>query len=402
MFKKRTVKNVNRKRVEDIKDAVESEEEKNTKNNGSEENSQDKGDTHTVRKKEKDATESDKDVDVVCKFLFKKRQKKQNDEKLPHLRKYNRLINAKSYEEEKNKENDEMINESDIIYKGEDVKSKDVGSYAVDTDIKHDHRSILERNIKICEDIRKGKLKENVYRGKDAHEKAININKDSLAKNKYTGLYGPVRSSGTNVRMTLRIDYEPCICKDYKETGYCGFGDTCIFLHDRSDYKSGWKIEREYEQRRKREEELQKKKLEKSYKRMLKKMKEKEQRFKNGTTDTSTGIERDDNNSDFSESSSGASNQKRDSCDSCTSDDDESLPFACLRCKKKWNLEMNPSVTECQHYFCEKCFIEMFQKSKKCVMCGLQLSGIMNSATRIIELLNKKRAHLKKELEEED
>lgn len=402
MFKKRAVKNVNRKRVEDIKDAVESEEEKTAKNRSNEENSKDKGDSHNERKREKDASDSDKDVDVVCKFLFKKRQKKQNDDKLPHPRKYDRLINAKSYEEEKNGENDEVGNEGDLMYKGEDVNSKDVGSYAVDTDIKHDHRSILERNIKICEDIRKGKLKENVYRGKDAHEKAININKDSLAKNKYTGLYGPVRSSGTNVRMTLRIDYEPCICKDYKETGYCGFGDTCIFLHDRSDYKSGWKIEQEYEQKRKREEELQKKKLEKSYKRMLKKMKEKEQKVKSGTADVTTGIKRDDNNSDVSESVSDTFSEKRDSCDSYTSDDEESLPFACLRCKKKWNLEMNPSVTECQHYFCEKCFIDMFQKSKKCVMCGLQLSGIMNSATRIIDLLNKKQARIKKEIEEED
>ena len=32
------------------------------------------------------------------------------------------------------------------------------------------------------------------------------------------------------------------ICKDYKETGYCSFGDSCKFIHDRSDYKSGWEI----------------------------------------------------------------------------------------------------------------------------------------------------------------
>ena len=33
--------------------------------------------------------------------------------------------------------------------------------------------------------------------------------------------------------------------KDYKETGFCGFGDSCKFIHDRSDYKMGWQIERE-------------------------------------------------------------------------------------------------------------------------------------------------------------
>lgn len=34
------------------------------------------------------------------------------------------------------------------------------------------------------------------------------------------------------------------ICKDYKETGYCSFGDSCKFIHDRGDYKSGWEIVR--------------------------------------------------------------------------------------------------------------------------------------------------------------
>ena len=28
--------------------------------------------------------------------------------------------------------------------------------------------------------------------------------------------------------------------------GYCGFGDSCKFLHDRSDYKHGWQLEREW------------------------------------------------------------------------------------------------------------------------------------------------------------
>lgn len=38
---------------------------------------------------------------------------------------------------------------------------------------------------------------------------------------KGSGSHGPLRAS-TNVRMTVRIDYQPDICKDYKETGYCG------------------------------------------------------------------------------------------------------------------------------------------------------------------------------------
>jgi hypothetical protein len=44
------------------------------------------------------------------------------------------------------------------------------------------------------------------------------------------------------------MDYQPDICKDYKETGYCGFGDSCKFMHDRGDYKSGWQLEREWKE----------------------------------------------------------------------------------------------------------------------------------------------------------
>ena len=47
--------------------------------------------------------------------------------------------------------------------------------------------------------------------------------------------------------MLYRWDYAPDICKDYKETGFCGFGDSCKFMHDRSDYKFGWQLEREME-----------------------------------------------------------------------------------------------------------------------------------------------------------
>ena len=34
---------------------------------------------------------------------------------------------------------------------------------------------------------------------------------------------GPMRASA-NIRSTVRWDYQPDICKDYKETGFCGFG----------------------------------------------------------------------------------------------------------------------------------------------------------------------------------
>lgn len=57
---------------------------------------------------------------------------------------------------------------------------------------------------------------------------------------------GPMRAPAF-LRSTARFDYQPDICKDYKETGFCGYGDQCKFLHDRSDYKSGWQQEREWD-----------------------------------------------------------------------------------------------------------------------------------------------------------
>lgn len=72
-----------------------------------------------------------------------------------------------------------------------------------------------------------------------------------LAANKFTGTQGPIRAT-SHIAITNRFDYQPGIvtfiiliveiCKDYKETGYCSFGDSCKFIHDRTDYKSGWEI----------------------------------------------------------------------------------------------------------------------------------------------------------------
>ena len=48
--------------------------------------------------------------------------------------------------------------------------------------------------------------------------------------------------------MGENIDYNPSLCKDYHDTGYCCFGDSCIYIHDRGDYKSGWELEKEWQE----------------------------------------------------------------------------------------------------------------------------------------------------------
>ena len=42
---------------------------------------------------------------------------------------------------------------------------------------------------------------------------------------------------------TATTDYNPLICKPYFETGYCGFGDNCIYRHDREDIVHSYDLE---------------------------------------------------------------------------------------------------------------------------------------------------------------
>jgi RING finger protein 113A len=85
------------------------------------------------------------------------------------------------------------------------------------------------------------------------HPKAMEeISKSQSLKdpNRNKFLAGPIRAP-TNIRTTCRFDYQPDICKDYKDTGFCGFGDTCIYLHDRGDTMSGWQLEQAWEEKQK-------------------------------------------------------------------------------------------------------------------------------------------------------
>eukprot|EP00494_Astrolonche_serrata_P033488 UN33757 len=78
----------------------------------------------------------------------------------------------------------------------------------------------------------------NKYTHKPGHQDQEGVSK--------TARIGPARQGSTHL-ITCIYDYQPDICKDYKETGYCGYGDSCKFLHDRTDYKAGWQIERDWE-----------------------------------------------------------------------------------------------------------------------------------------------------------
>lgn len=76
----------------------------------------------------------------------------------------------------------------------------------------------------------------------------------TIGGEKGRGAHGPLRAN-VYARAISRFDYQPDLCKDYKETGFCSYGDACKFMHDRGDYKSGWELEREWEAEQKRKME---------------------------------------------------------------------------------------------------------------------------------------------------
>lgn len=168
---------------------------------------------------------------------------------------------------------------------------------------------------------------------------------------------GPQKAA-SNVRTITMVDYTPDVCKDYKQTGFCGFGDNCKFLHAREDYAAGWKLDKEWEMKTKG------KKLD-------------------GTVVASA-------NRDLSQ-------KDEDGIDLAML---EKIPFACIICKKPYK---NPIVTKCGHYFCEACALKRYRKDPTCANCSAKTFGVFNGARNLQKLLDKKQKwEDKKKAEEEE
>eukprot|EP01102_Stenamoeba_stenopodia_P005860 TRINITY_DN16572_c0_g1_i1.p1 TRINITY_DN16572_c0_g1~~TRINITY_DN16572_c0_g1_i1.p1 ORF type:complete len:337 (-),score=114.89 TRINITY_DN16572_c0_g1_i1:23-1033(-) len=161
---------------------------------------------------------------------------------------------------------------------------------------------------------------------------------------------GPQKAPA-HLKASIRIDYQPDICKDYKETGYCGYGDNCKFLHDRGDYKTGWQLEQEWEQQQKEKKDKEKAELE-----------------------------------DFN------------SIGSDIAKEEDDLPWACTICRKEF---VDPVVTRCGHYFCERCALQNNKKSKKCFNCDEPTMGIFNTAHNLRAKIKQKEERLKRKKAEE-
>ena len=193
--------------------------------------------------------------------------------------------------------------------------------------------------------------------GKDTNEESEEGGKKLYkgtkeVRNKF--LAGPLKAP-TFVRTTSRFDYQPDICKDYKDTGFCGFGDSCIYLHDRGNTMSGWQIEEEYEKKKKDEQD-------------------KKQRDMDSFCQEIEGGGRTNGSSGASEGAA------------------DGLPFACYLCRNPFT---DPVVTTCNHYFCQKCIMQHVKlngtnanigsaaTSSSCPVCQKDTHGVFNYPNKL-------------------
>ncbi|KAG7194511.1 RNA-splicing factor [Scheffersomyces spartinae] len=125
-----------------------------------------------------------------------------------------------------------------------------------------------------------------------------------------TNAHGP-----KNIRTTTITDFQPDVCKDFLQTGYCGYGDTCKFIHVRNESTQKKPVRRDWE--------------------------------------ISTS----------KPSSEGDIGGKE-------------LPFKCAVCKKDYD---QPVETKCSHVFCKKCFMDRYKKGKtRCYICQEETNGIIS------------------------
>ncbi len=274
----------------------------------------------------------------------------------------------------------------------------------IDTEEGKDNQSIIQRNSLLKQQEGNKDCKDNVYKGKGAYKTFTGNDNQSIDQvvqsSKLKGTQGPLRAPAF-VRSTSVFDYQPDVCKDYKETGFCGFGDSCKFMHDRSDYKSGWQQEKEWEDIQKRKKQkLQDAAIEAaaslsgsndnitddiSSGSMLKLMENQTNAFANKEEELVTGhYERNYSKglpSQMEQINGVKSKKRKESSSNINIDNDESLPFACSICRKSFTL---PVVTTCGHYFCTSCIMVSNKKSSKCPICKKQMFGVFNTAHKII------------------
>ena len=197
---------------------------------------------------------------------------------------------------------------------------------------------------------------------KEKREK--NAAKNAQKKTKLvSGFFGPRRQLKA-IQHSNGIDYNPSRCKDYFETGYCVFGNSCIYIHDRTDYKSGYELDKDWDA-------MQRKKDEKRRKRLMK------------GEHVGLGDDSDEDNSSDSEE---------------VEEYEEELQYGhidekCLICGEDYKF---PSLLSCGHVFCDKCALEQHASEGTCFKCGKVTDGIFNDGTKLVKKMREERERVAK------
>jgi RING finger protein 113A len=263
-----------------------------------------------------------------------------------------------------------------------------------------------------------------VYRGKAAYTSFVKKDvTEAVAKAKVMGTLGPGRAP-SNVRGIVRVDYQPAICKDYKETGTCSFGDSCVFLHDRSEHKSSYIQDLEWQAKQKRKKERQ---AAKQAARLAAGGEGGEDMneidgdddeedddddveipgFKRSTAKTGSGTwadaiigidRRKFHHVRNTGEGGGGEGLPPPAISTSSSSKDALPPHACFICR---NAFINPIQTQCDHYFCEKCASDRHRTNPLCAVCGKPTYGIFNQAKSIVQLLALRSQREKEGKEEE-
>lgn len=91
----------------------------------------------------------------------------------------------------------------------------------IETEKDRDAIALFKKSREINKEL-EGKEDDKKYRGLNNYTQFFK-KKDTAQGNAGSNSIGPMRAP-SNIRTTVRWDYQPDICKDYKETGFCGFG----------------------------------------------------------------------------------------------------------------------------------------------------------------------------------
>ncbi|ETE60091.1 RING finger protein [Ophiophagus hannah] len=242
------------------------------------------------------------------------RKERRKEVSNPMIQKTNKSMKTKTSYESSSSDDDNKPEGIGIAYKStrsaKPVGPEDMGAtavYELDTEKDKDAQAIFERSQQIQKEL-EGKEDDKIYRGINNYQKYIKP-KDTSMGNASSGMEGTNPSPRTS-------------------QGHY----SCKFLHDRSDYKHGWQIERELDEGR-------------------------------------YGLNDDENYE--------------------VSSDEDELPFKCFICRSSFK---NPVVTKCKHYFCENCALQHYRKTQRCYVCDKQTNGVFNPAKELLTKLEKHKA----------